>query len=415
VTDEIATMVPVSRLAEYENGRAFKPEDFTDEGLPVIRIREFLDSAVEPDRFNGEVRERNLVLDGDLLFAWSATLAVGFWRRGPAVLNQHLFRVTAHSGIEKSFLRWALDYAIVELAGHMHGSAMTHITREMLKQVKVWLPGPSSQRGIADFLDGHTAKIDVLIEKQERLIETLAERRQAVISHAVTKGLDSTAPMKDSGVEWLGTIPVTWSATKLKYMSAVQTGLTLGKTVPPDDAIELPYLRVANVQTNGVNLDEVKTVFVDRSEWTKYRLRDGDVLMTEGGDIDKLGRGCLWSNQIAPCVHQNHVFAVRCSAGLDSGMLVYLLAARVARSYFQMTAKRATNLASTNSTTLGNLPIALPGIVDQIRIVEHLDQQTAQIDALSAKAREMIDVLKERRQALISAAVTGKIDVRGLS
>ena len=180
---------PVSRLAEFVNGRAFKPDDFTETGLPVVRIRELLDPTADLDRFDGQVAARNLIHDGDLIFAWSATLAVRFWEGGPAILNQHLFNVHPHEGLAKIYLRWALDHTVSALSAFMHGSAMTHITKGMLKDVFIDLPPLEEQRQIAEYLDRETGKIDELIAKQERLVATLAERRQSLISRVIARGL----------------------------------------------------------------------------------------------------------------------------------------------------------------------------------------------------------------------------------
>ncbi|WP_428202505.1 hypothetical protein [Dietzia natronolimnaea] len=134
--------------------------------------------------------------------------------------------------------------------------------------------------------------------------------------------------------------------------------------------------------------------------------------MTEGGDIDKLGRGCLWQGEIDPCLHQNHVFAVRCFDILDARFLVYLLDTAPAREYFTLTARKTTNLASTNSTTLGRFSFPLPPIAEQTAIVDFLDERCSKIDSLIDKSTEMIETLREFRAALITNAVTGKIDVR---
>ena len=136
--------------------------------------------------------------------------------------------------------------------------------------------------------------------------------------------------------------------------------------------------------------------------------------MTEGGDIDKLGRGSMWLGEIAPCIHQNHIFAVRCKPGLLNSWLVYALDAPVARQYFRATAKKTTNLASTNSTTVGELPLALPPLEVQHDVVRFLNENSRNINDLVRKSEAVITLFKERRAALISAAVTGKIDVRGL-
>lgn len=275
-------------------------------------------------------------------------------------------------------------------------SGFSRIDVRALLRLEVEVSDETSQRRIAEFLDRETAQIDELIAKQEQLISTLAERWQAELADVVAK----------SDVGGL--------RSKLKYHATIQTGLTLGKAVD-GDSIELPYLRVANVQVGHVDLSEVKTVEVEPDAVGRHSLRAGDVLMTEGGDLDKLGRGALWDGSIEPCLHQNHVFAVRCRPTLHSRWLVYVLDAPDARKYFLKTAKKTTNLASTNSTVVGGLPIPCPPLQAQLALVQHLDGAKSRYDALTSNARAVIEALRERRQALISAAVTGQIDVGGAS
>jgi type I restriction enzyme, S subunit len=292
-------------------------------------------------------------------------------------------------------------------------SSMQNLSMVDFGNVALALPRADEQSSIVNFLSERTAKIDALISKQEQLIATLREDRAATVTHAITEGLDPDVEFVEPDGAILPPSPSHWTQrVQLKRVATVQTGLTLGKTVEIGEAVSLPYLRVANVQTAGVNLDQVKTVELHRAEVSNYLLRAGDVLMTEGGDIDKLGRGCLWRGEISPCVHQNHVFAVRCGDGINSGFLVYLLDTSVARNYFFMTAKQTTNLASTNSTTLGRFTFALPPRPEQDVIVEFLDERCVKIDTLIAKANEVIVTMREYRSALITDAVTGKIDVR---
>jgi type I restriction enzyme S subunit len=294
------------------------------------------------------------------------------------------------------------------------GNARTpRINPTDLGNIKVPLPPPDVQGEIVGFLDQETRKVDALIAKQEQLVATLREDRTATITHAVTKGLNPNAEFVQPVDDKLASSPEHWTRRiQLKRLASVQTGLTLGKAVDSEEAVTVPYLRVANVQTGALNLDEVKTVEVTRSEVSNYLLRAGDVLMTEGGDIDKLGRGCVWSGEISPCIHQNHIFVVRCNDDLDNDFLVYLLDTSVARNYFFMTAKKTTNLASTNSTTLRRFSFSLPPRSEQNQIVKYLDQRCGKIDTLIAKGDEVIETLREYRSALITDAVTGKIDVR---
>lgn len=261
------------------------------------------------------------------------------------------------------------------------------------------------------FLDHETAKIDRLIAKQEELIALLQEKRQAVISHAVTKGLDPAAPMKDSGVEWLGEVPAHWEVKRLKFIATVQTGVAKGKDLKDRETIEVPYLRVANVQDNRLDLDDVSTIEIPIDELLRYLLQPGDVLMNEGGDFDKLGRGHIWNGEIKNCIHQNHVFAVR-PDNVSPEWLNTITYSKYAKQYFMSRSKQSTNLASISSRNVMELPVVLPGYEEQNLILDFIDTQLAQLDALASKAEKAVALLQERRTALISAAVTGKINVR---
>jgi len=304
------------------------------------------------------------------------------------------------------------------VAGYMQMSKGIRVNQwdleaEAFSRILLLLPSLQEQRAIAAFLDGETARIDALVAKKERLIALLQEQRTALITRAVTKGLDPTVPMKDSGVEWLGEIPANWEVKPLKAVSDLQTGLTLGKKYEGQALTMRRYLRVANVQDGYFDLDDVAEVELPQRDAVRYELRAGDVLMTEGGDFDKLGRGYIWEGQVARCLHQNHIFAVRPRRKLLSPRyLALVMSSGYGRAYFTATSKQSTNLASTNSTKLRNLPMPAPSVPEQDAIAAFVDQETARIDALVAKVRDAIDRLKELRTTLISAAVTGKIDVR---
>lgn len=294
----------------------------------------------------------------------------------------HVIRVQAKSGFTKALAR-----------GIREGGADFR-RWGTLAELPIPMPPVGYQRAVCDYIDRETARIDTLIEEQQRLIEMLRERRVA----AIATSLDSTAD----------------HMTRLKHVSTVQTGVTLsgeGNALDP----EWPYLRVANVQVGYVDIQEIKHLRVSSARAAASMLQTGDVLMTEGGDIDKLGRGALWRGELPNMLHQNHIFAVRPSAALDSEFLVYWLDGPVARTYFRTTAKQTTNLAGTNKWTLGNLPVPLPPIEDQGRTVALLDKQIARIDTLIAEVERFVELARERRGALITAAVTGQTDVREMA
>jgi type I restriction enzyme S subunit len=285
------------------------------------------------------------------------------------------------------------------------------ISYEQFATVPLPVPPRAEQESLTCFLDRETARIDNLIAKQKRLIVLLQKKRQALITHAVTQGLDPTAPMKESGVEWLGHVPAHWEVAKLKHVAQVRGGVAKGRNLKGQQTVKLPYLRVANVQDGYFDLTEVVKIEVAISEVDRYRLQKGDVLMNEGGDYDKLGRGDVWSGEIDPCLHQNHVFAVR-PLRINPEWLSVLTGSDYAKRFFESRAKKTTNLASISSSNLSELPVVIPSKEEQRELLVKLDRECSSLDALISKAERMVALSQEHRSALISAAVTGKIDVR---
>ena len=180
-----------------------------------------------------------------------------------------------------------------------------------------------------------------------------------------------------------------WQRRKLAEVAEVRTGIAKNNEKALTDPVELPYLRVANVQDGHLDLTEIKTIAVESSRVERYSLEDGDVLMTEGGDFDKLGRGAVWRNQISPCLHQNHVFSVRVNRKhLLPEFLAAYCAAEPGRRYFLACSKQTTNLASINSSQLKDLPLQLPSLDEQRRIVCVLDAADRQIQLAEKIAHE---------------------------
>lgn len=282
-----------------------------------------------------------------------------------------------------------------------------------MKSITVPVPEYAEQERIAAFLDAECAEIDAVLEKTRASIEEYKKLKQAVITQAVTKGIRGDRPMKDSGIEWIGDIPAEWRKTQLRHCAAIKSGITLGKKYEKTDSlVERPYLRVANVQDGYVDLSVLTTIEVTQDEDLKYRLRAGDVLMTEGGDRDKLGRGCVWHGEIEPCLHQNHIFAVQTSKDtLLPEFLEYLTVSDVGRSYFDVTAIKTTNLACTSSSKVLAFTIPLPSVEEQAEIVEALNTKCAGIDALVAKKQQYLTEIENYKKSLIYEYVTGKKEV----
>ena len=323
-------------------------------------------------------------------------------------------RFKIHSGFCNAYYNYLLHFIDDEkVFVHLSKNLRSSLTESDFGAIKTIVPPKAEQQHIADYLDNRTFEIDTLLSEARSSIEEYKKLKQAVITQAVTKGVRGEREMKDSGVEWIGEIPVEWRKTQLRHCATIKSGITLGKSYSKDTVlIERPYLRVANVQGGYVDLNDLATIEVTPDEDLKYRLHSGDVLMTEGGDRDKLGRGCVWHGEIEPCLHQNHVFAVQTNKTiLLPEFLEYLTASDVGRSYFDVTAIKTTNLACTSSSKVLAFTIPLSPIEEQIEIVGFIKKRSLELNKLIMKKELLAQELENYKKSLIYEVVTGKREV----
>lgn len=264
------------------------------------------------------------------------------------------------------------------------------------------------QQGIANFLDHETVKIDTLIEQQQQLIQLLKEKRQAVISHAVTKGLNPDAPMKDSGVEWLGEVPAHWTLTRLKYEAALNPKAA---TVDLSPSLECNFVPMEKLKTDYLLLDEVRTVDEVYSGYTCFC--NGDVLMAKVTP-------CFENKNIAVASDlrngvgfgSTEIYVLRAKPSIDKRFLFYRLQENEFMDIATAAMTGAGGLKRVPSDVVNNFQFALPPLDEQKAICEFLENQKERFTILDSFAQRQVVLLQERRTALISAAVTGKIDVR---
>ena len=324
--------------------------------------------------------------------------------------------VMAPTSIEPRFLRSVClsSRFVGDVDASTFGSKMPRAEWGFIGNMPVPVPDPNTQRAIADHLDRETARLDALVAAKQRLLNLLAEKRRAVVTRAVTRGLDPRVPMRDSGFPWLGEIPSHWRLTRLKFVADVRGGLAIGKDYGFSELEEYSYIRVANVQDGYLSLDEVKTVQIPKREAENYLLQNGDVLMNEGGDDDKLGRGCIWNGEVTPCLHQNHVFAVRPRL-VEPEWIDTWASSDGARFHFELHAKRTTNLASISAANLKELPLLVPPAEERREILLQCAGLVKKFLTARSKIVSTAVLLNERRAALIAAAVTGGLDVGSTS
>ncbi len=270
------------------------------------------------------------------------------------------------------------------------------LSRSSLKSLSLLLPPLHEQRRIAEIL----SSVDEAIATTHAVIDQTRKVKQGVLEHLLTKGIGHTLFKQTE----LGEMPERWEIAELQDIASVRTGLAKNKKEIPD-AMELPYLRVANVQDGYVDLSDLQTISVSPGRVERYSLRKGDVLMTEGGDYDKLGRGDVWDGSVEPCLHQNHVFAVRANPErLIPEFLAILTASRSGKAYFQSCSKRSTNLASINSAQVKQFPVRLPDLREQSEIVKI----SKSFDAAISVATSRLGQQRRLKSALMSDLLTGR-------
>ena len=389
------------KFSTYVKGRVgwhgLNSNEFSDVGVHLVTGTDFENGFVNWDRCYRISEQRYIedpyiqLKENDLLITKDGT--IGKLARvkglpGQASLNSGIFLVRAKDeSYLEDFLYWVLQSSLFNNFMDLHkvGSTIQHLYQEVFNQFAFPIPSKSEQHLICVFLDRETAKIDALIAEQQRLIELLKEKRQAVISHAVTKGLNPDAPMKDSGIEWLGDVPEHWEICALKRIASLKSGNTINS-----DSIE----EVGEFPVFGGN-----------------GLRGYTSSYTHEGTYALIGRqGALCGNinySYGKFWASEHAVVVLPLDVVETRWLGELLRAMNLNQYSISAAQPGLSVE-----IVGNLRIPFPPSIEQTFIAAFLDSETAKLDTLTTEAQRAIELLKERRTALISAAVTGKIDVR---
>lgn len=329
--------------------------------------------------------------------------------------NQDVKALIPQPGVEGRFLAHWLHGNRNKLLALV--TEATHGTKRIdlrdLQAAEILLPPPREQRRVAEILD----TLDEAIRKTEQLIAKLKQVKQGLLHDLLTRGIDDNGELRDPARHPeqfretpLGRIPKTWRFGLLDEFAEVRSGIAKNEGRVVQEPVEVQYLRVANVQDGYLDLDDMKTIRVARADLARYRVLPGDVLMNEGGDLDKLGRGTLWRGEHEFCVHQNHVFVVRCGTNLRPEFLTCWTAAARAKNYFMMAGKQTTNLASINKTQLGRLPVPLPSIAEQDRMLEVLDACERRIGVEGLEA----DKLRMLKAGLTNDLLTGRVPVINL-
>ncbi|HBT5093373.1 TPA: restriction endonuclease subunit S [Klebsiella pneumoniae] len=316
---------------------------------------------------------------------------------------------------EKTEPRWLQEWLLTPDVTHQivsgcEGAKMPRADWGHIGSIEVVYPDQPEQAKILTSLDRETARIDALIEKKTRFIELLNEKRQALITHAVTKGLDPNVKMKDSGIEWIGQVPEHWEVKPFKYILSAPMSYGANESAESDDPNHPRYIRITDLTENGtLREDTFKTLPWDKAY--SYLLSDGDILLARSGAT--VGKSFLYRETNGAACFAGYLIKASCDE--EKALPKYIYAYLQSHSYWEYIS--GSNIQSTiqnvSAEKYSSMVLPVPQREEQATIVATLDRETARIDALISKAEQSITLLKERRAAFITAAVTGQIDLRG--
>lgn len=372
----------LGEVANFINGYAFKPEHWGTEGKPIIRIQNLTNPAKEYNYTTFEVDEKYKVTSGDILVSWSATLDVFEWNQEDALVNQHIFKVIPdYTQVNKSYFRYALKRSIEAMMKYTRGSTMKHINRGDFLATQILLPPLTEQKRIAAILD----KADAIRRKRQAAIKLTGDLLSATFLDLFGDPV---------------TNPKDWEEVPLHGIANIVSGVTKGRNFYGKKTVYIPYMRVANIQDGHIDLGEIKEIEALETDIDKYALQNGDILLTEGGDPDKLGRGAVWRAKIKPCIHQNHIFRVRVdSSKIAPEYLSALIGSARGKRYFLRAAKQTTGIASINMTQLKGFPALLPSLDLQNKYVILLNKYESLVVSKNKsfkKNQELFNSLTQR-------------------
>lgn len=393
----------------------------SEELLSVYRDYGVVLKSSREDNFNkpsDDLGAYQLVVPGDLVInkmkAWQGSVAVSEHR---GIVSPAYFVYEALHNANGRYLHYLMR-SVRYITGYLSVSkgirvAQWDLEPQLHSRMPLAVPPLSEQAAIAAFLDHETAKIDKLVAEQRRLLELLKEKRQAVVSHGVTRGVNPDAPMKPSGVEWLGDVPAHWTMTRVKSLAHViskgTTPTTIGAAFT-DDGVR--FIKAENITETGIVASPEFYISEEtHATLSRSALRDGDVLVVIAGATT--GKSAVFRATLAPANTNQAVSFVRPKDTRSADYIALWLSTAAVRDLILQTSVQSAQ-PNLSMEDLGNIIMPLPPDGELRAILAKVADTLVRFDALTAEAQRAIDLLQERRTALISAAVTGQIDVRGV-
>jgi len=395
----------LDEIAEYINGRAFKPSEWKKTGIPIIRIQNLTGSSNTVNYYDGVVDKKFYLEKNDLLVSWSATIDVFIWKGEKAVLNQHIFKVNPH--IDKKCMFYILKYCLPVLTNKIHGSGMKHITYGKFKETLVPVPPPEIQKKLVQKLD----YILEQFEEKKRGILSLVEHNQNRIKKLTNKTIGSII----TKIMSLDTPAPEWKMKKLEQICIdIQPGFAEGKK---DVADGIVHLRMNNIGTNfKINYELIRKVNASQEQIKKYQLQKGDVIFNNTNSTKLVGKSAIFQDNIT-CLYSNHLTRLRVDKEImQPDWLLFYLRARWLKGDFERMCNKWINQAAVNNTKIKELIIPIPPIPVQNKIIERLktiDTNFQSISQTSEKIKKshalVLKYLNSLKSVVLTMAFSGKL------
>lgn len=400
------TKTRIGALCNLVNGRAFKPTDWTDDGLPIVRIQNLNNRDAPFNHFKGEVNPRFLLYGGELLFAWSGTPGTSFgahvWYGGKAVLNQHIFRVEFDENLmDKRFFRYAINQTLDELISIAHGGVgLRHVTKGKFENTEVLVPPLVEQQRIADKLDALLARVDACRARLGRVPALLKRFRQAVLAAAVAGRL--TEDWDESPDGWyrcqLGSV-----LTDVRYGTAQRSEYGL------QDGI--PVLRIPNIGEGRIDPTDLKYGRFSQKEIQTLALKQGDLLLVRSnGSVELVGKAAVVERHYEGYLFAGYLIRLRVDvARISPHYLCLCLSSPTVRDYIELTARSTSGVNNINSDEIRSIQLTLPSLPLQHEIIRRVETLFAYADRLEARLAAAQTRVAQLTPSLLGKAFRGEL------
>lgn len=377
-------------------------------GLPLIRIRDIYSTDTEVYYEGDDYPYDSIIIPGDILIGMDGDFNVAKWNGPKAILNQRVCKYNNSDAVSKDYMFYLLPLILDKINATKYATTVKHLSAADLSEMRITVPPVEEQVVIAAYLDEVTGRVDALIAKKQKLVVDLRSYRTSLITETVTHGLNHGATLRPSGIDWLGDIPEHWAVSPLKYL--ISEPLMYGANESPEDDLNINnprYIRITDITDNG-SLREETYRTLEYYKALPYLLKAGDILFARSGAT--VGKTYRFVESY-PCCFAGYLIKATFAEKLNSKFFQYYTTSLCYLNWKNSIFDKST-IQNISAEKYNLLSVPVPPLAEQQAIAEFLNEKTDKIDTLICELEKQLEELVEYKKAIISEAVTGKVDVR---